>query len=146
MLPYALLRGVSKAAEAFFGRLEQQEVTAYTSALTFDELAYRLILALVKDQYGGSPLERYRNEQAAMLAEFSPRVVAALQQLRTYANLQVLDVIAADLEQTNESMVQFQMQPRDALHYAAMVRVGCFELASNDAHFDRVPTITRFTF
>lgn len=38
MLPYALLRGVSKAAEQFFARLEQQQVTAYTSVLTFDEL------------------------------------------------------------------------------------------------------------
>ena len=52
------LRGIDPAVKPFFQRIERGELTAYTSALTFDELAYRLILALIKDCYSGSPLDQ----------------------------------------------------------------------------------------
>ena len=58
MLPYMLLRGVDPAVKHFFKRIEEGDFAAYTSALTFDELAYRLLLALIKDRYGSSPLDR----------------------------------------------------------------------------------------
>jgi len=48
MIPYMLLRGIAEA-QPFFECLERGEVLAYTSVLTFDELGYRLILALIKD-------------------------------------------------------------------------------------------------
>lgn len=55
MLPYALLRGIDPAVKSFFNRIERGAFLAYTSALTFDELAYRLLLALTRDHY--APLE-----------------------------------------------------------------------------------------
>ena len=58
MAPYALLRGIEPTAQALFARVEAGELRAYTSVLTFDELAYRLLLALIGDRYSGSPLER----------------------------------------------------------------------------------------
>jgi predicted nucleic acid-binding protein len=66
MVPYALLRSVNPTAEAFFERLEKGAFLAYTSLLTLDELAYRLLLALTKDRYGGSPLDRLRDEEEKM--------------------------------------------------------------------------------
>lgn len=42
-------------------------------------------------------------------------------------------------------MMQYHLRPRDALHWAAMQRVGCFDLASSDQRFDRIPHIRRFT-
>ena len=110
MLPYALLRGVEPAAKALFERIEQGALTAYTSALTFDELAYRLLLALIRDHYGGAPLDLLRADEVRLIAE----------------------------------MVDYAIRPRDALHYAAMQRVGCLDLASHDAHFDRIPLLRRF--
>jgi predicted nucleic acid-binding protein len=110
MLPYALLRGVEPAAKALFERIEQGALTAYTSALTFDELAYRLLLALIRDHYGGAPLDLLRADEVRPIAE----------------------------------MVDYAIRPRDALHYAAMQRVGCLDLASHDAHFDRIPLLRRF--
>jgi hypothetical protein len=56
MLPYALLRGVDAAARTFFERIELGAVNAYTAALSFDELAYRLLLALIRDHYGGDAI------------------------------------------------------------------------------------------
>ena len=145
MLPYALLRGIDPEAKSFFARIERGDIFAYTSVLTFDELAYRLILAVVKDRYGGSPLERLRADEERMLAECAPLVAPHLRQLRDFPHLTLLDVSAMDLEIMTEAMTQYQIRPRDALHVAAMRRVACLDLASNDQHFDHIPDIRRFT-
>jgi predicted nucleic acid-binding protein len=145
MLPYALLRGIDPAAKTFFERIGQGGLLAYTSALTFDELAYRFVLALIKDHYDGSPLDALRANEEKLLAEFAPRVVAELRRLREFPNLIVLDVLAIDLDTMNDAMTQFHIRPRDALHYAAMKRTGCFDLASNDPHFDRIQALKRYT-
>jgi len=144
MIPYMLLRGIAEA-QPFFERLERGEVSAYTSVLTFDELGYRLILALIKDHYGGSPLEVLRDQEEKMLAEFAPTVSSLLKRLRAYTNLTVLDVLVSDLDVMNEVMARHRLRPRDALHYAAMQRVGCLSLASNDPDFDHLPAIKRYT-
>lgn len=80
-----------------------------------------------------------------MIGEFAPRVVTELRRLREFPNLTVLDVLAIDLDTMNDAMTQFHVRPRDALHYAAMKRIGCLDLASNDPHFDRIPAINRYT-
>jgi len=144
MIPYMLLRGIAEA-QPFFERLERGEVSAYTSVLTFDELGYRLIWALIKDHYGGSPLEVLRDQEEKMLAEFAPTVSSLLKRLRAYTNLTVLDVLVSDLDVMNEVMARHRLRPRDALHYAAMQRVGCLSLASNDLDFDHLPAIKRYT-
>jgi predicted nucleic acid-binding protein len=143
MIPYMLLRGIAEA-QPFFERLERGEVSAYTSVLAFDELGYRLILALIKDHYEGSPIERLRDQEEKMLAEFGPPVSSLLKRLRAFVNLTVLDVLVSDLDIMTEAMPQYFLRPRDALHYAAMHRVGCLNLASNDSDFDRIPVIKRY--
>jgi predicted nucleic acid-binding protein len=145
MMPYMLLRGVAEA-QPFFERLERGELLAYTSVLTFDELGYRLLLALIKDRYGGSPLEHLHDQEGKMLAEFAVTVSSLLKRLRTYPNLRVLDVLVSDLDVMNEVMPQYRLRPRDALHYAAMQRVSCVNLASNDPDFDRISAVKRYTF
>lgn len=145
MLPYAFLRGIDPEVKKFFQMIENGETQAYTSVLTFDELAYRLILALIKDQYPGSPLDNLRTNEVKYLSEFVPPIVAQLEHLRGFPNLHVLDVPNTDLNIAFDAMVKYQLRPRDALHYAAMQQVSCLNLASNDLHFDRIPDITRFT-
>jgi hypothetical protein len=63
MIPYALLRDIEPAVTGLFERIKAGELHAYTSVLTFDELAYRLLLALIRDQYSGSPMERLRDQK-----------------------------------------------------------------------------------
>ena len=144
MLPYALLRSIDPNVKQFFEQIKAGKWIAYTAVLTFDELAYRLLLALIKDRYGSSPLDLLRADEAKYLAEFAPQIVTELERLRQLPNFVVLDVLTSDLTIIGEAMVQFHLRPRDALHYAAMLRVGCLEIASNDPHFDRIPTIKRY--
>ena len=145
MLPYALLRGVDPAAEGFFARIEKGTLFAYTSALTFDELAYRFLLALIKDRYGGSPLDRLRAYEERLITEFAPIVSPELHRLRNFPHLTVVDVTAFDVDLMNQAMTQYAIRPRDALHFAAMQRITCFDLASHDQHFDRIPQVRRYT-
>lgn len=145
MIPYALLRGIDPVAQTLFTRIQSGQVSAYTSVLTFDELAYRLLLALVRDHYGGSPLDHLRKEEEKIIAQFYPTIAPQLTQLRSFPNLTLLDVTQVDLEAMDKLILQYHLKPRDALHLVAMQKCGCLNLASHDFDFDRVPDIQRYT-
>lgn len=145
MVPYALLRAADPAALSLFRRIEQGEVVAYTSTLTFDELAYRLILALIRDAFDGSPLDRLRQDETGMLSRFAPVVSQQLHRLAALPNLHLVPVLPDDVDRMMDSLTRYHLRPRDGLHLAAMERVGCFALISQDAHFDRVPQLRRYT-
>lgn len=144
MIPYALLRGIEPAAKSFFNRVQSGEFVAYTSVLTFDELAYRLLLARIRDAYDRSPLDRLRSDEAAMISEFYPDVAPQLTRLRRFPNFVLIDVSPADLNAMSDAMLQYHIRPRDALHLAAMQKCGCLDLLSNDSDFDRVPLVRRY--
>jgi len=144
MVPYALLRNIEPAATVLFERIKGGEIQAYTSVLTFDELAYRALLALVRDRYAGSPLDHLRERKVEILREFYPEIAPVLARLRAFPNLTLVDVGVADLARLDENMAVYQMLPRDALHLAAMDKCGCFDLVSHDADFDRVPVVRRY--
>lgn len=145
MVPYALLRGLENRAAELFSKIEQGDFTAYTSVLTFDELAYRLLLALIRDNQSGSPLEHLRDNQTQMISQYYPQIMPKLALLRTLPNLILLPVTAADLPLMDEAVAQYHLRPRDALHYAAMQKCNCFTLISEDTDFDRLLHIHRFT-
>ena len=145
MIPYALLRGLDPAARDLFARIEAAKLQAYTSVLTFDELAYRMLLALIRDHHGGSPLEQLRDNEAQMIAQFYPQLAPHLARLRAFPNLFLVDVTSSDLAVMDEAMSQYHIRPRDALHLAAMQKCGCLSLVSHDPDFDRVPQVHRYT-
>ena len=61
MVFYALVRNIEPdAVKALFRRIERAQITAFTSVLTFDELAYRLLLALIRDRHEGHPVDHLR--------------------------------------------------------------------------------------
>ena len=112
--------------------------------MTFDELAYRLLLAVIRDKYSGSPLDRLRDDEPTMLGDFYPAILPPLRLLRRFPNLRLIDVTPDDAEAMFDMMQHYTLRPRDALHVAAMQKVGCEAIASNDPHFDRVPQLRRF--
>ena len=145
MIFYAFLRSPDLTVRELFARIEDRELEAYTSVLTFDELAYRILLALIRDQYDGSPLDQLRNHEAQMIAEFYPQLAPHIARLRTFPNLSLVDFTSLDLEVMDEGMRLYHLRPRDALHLAAMQKRACFDLVSHDADFDRVPMVQRYT-
>lgn len=146
MVLYALLRNIDPdTIKPLFNRIQTGEIRGYTSVLTFDELAYRLLLASIRDNFPGNPLIRLRENEAAMIASFYPPISLQIGRLQTFPHLTVLSITLADLTLMNQYILDYQLRPRDALHLAAMNQCSCDNLVSNDADFDRVSTIQRFT-
>ena len=145
MIPYALLRGLEPKVQTLFHQIQSGAIQAFTSALTFDELTYRLLLALIRDAYDGSPLDHLRREGPQLIGQFYPRLEPALAQLRRFPHLTVLDVTLTDLEGMAQAIQRYHLKPRDALHLAAMERCNCFDLVSQDDDFDRAPMVRRYT-
>ena len=67
---YLFLRAVTQTARTLFQNFERKAFGAYTSVLTFDELAYRMLLAGIYDTYPGAPFDHLRQRQEAMIEEF----------------------------------------------------------------------------
>jgi predicted nucleic acid-binding protein len=92
---YAFLRGLKPSVQELFERIEAGEIRAYTYVLTFDELAYRGLLAFIRDRYTGSPLDRLRADEARLIAEFYPLLAPHLDRLRTFPNLVLVHASAS---------------------------------------------------
>lgn len=146
MIPYYLLRNIdAEAVKQFFNRIHTGEVRAFTSVLTFDELAYRLLLAAIQDNQPGNPLDHLRRDEAGMIAAYYPAIAAQIQRLELFPNLTLLDVTAVDITLMHQFVLLHKLRPRDALHLAAMQKSNCFHLISHDSDFDHVPQVKRFT-
>src|SRR5690606_39015097 len=96
---YALLRVAEPAAQELFQRIEEGLIRAYTSVLTFDELAYRLLLALVKDNHPGSPLDNLRQDETNLIAIYYPAIAPKLQRLQSLPHLTLVALTSDDLIQ-----------------------------------------------
>lgn len=146
MVFYAVLRACHRSAHVLLKQIEAGVYHAYTIALTFDELAYRMLLALIRDKYGKSPQDHLRQNQGRVIAEFYPQIERLLHQLLLLPNLTVLDVTSADLIAMHRNYLTYHLLPRDALHLAAMQKVGCINLVSLDSDFEQIPGIQRYVF
>jgi predicted nucleic acid-binding protein len=145
MIFHLLLRTQNVEIERLLERIESGEVQAYTSVLTFDELTYRMLLALIRDKYSGFPLDNLRQRQTELIGELCPQLMPKLAELQQFPNLAVQEVTAADLLAMHTNMTQFHLLPRDALHLTAMQKVQCFDLVSQDSDFDLIPWLRRYT-
>lgn len=145
MIFHIFLRDSESTAKPLLRRVQEGEIQAFTSVLTFDELAFRMLLALIRDTYSGSPLDRLRNDEVKMIAEFYPQLAPKIERLRQFPNLNLVDVTTGDLAAMTQNMLRYHLRPRDALHLAAMQKVHCFNLFSEDSDFARVANIQHFT-
>ena len=108
------------------------------SALVIDELAYRLVLAWLRDDGDADPLTSYRQDPTAVMSAMRHRLAAtwrAVDSLRL--ELQTTD--GAVIDQAKSLMSRPGLAPRDAFHAAHAVAAGCTLIASSDPDLGRVP-------
>jgi predicted nucleic acid-binding protein len=112
------------------------------SALVHDELAYRLILAWLRDDGVGDPLSAYREDAQKAMRAVRPRLTATWRALDSLS-LELQPTDAAVVERARSLMARPGLTPRDAFHAAHALIAGCGLIASTDAAFDDVPKLRR---
>jgi predicted nucleic acid-binding protein len=112
------------------------------SALVFDELAYRLILAWLRDDGIGDPLSRYREDAHAVMGAVRRRLTNTWRAVDSLSlELQLTD--GAVVEQARSLMARPGLGPRDSFHAAHALVGGCEAIASTDEAFDQVTGLRR---
>ncbi|MGH2854569.1 MAG: type II toxin-antitoxin system VapC family toxin [Solirubrobacteraceae bacterium] len=112
------------------------------SALVHDELAYRLILAWLRDDGVEDPLSRYRTDAQTVMRAVRRRLTATWRAVDSLSlELQLTDQAVVD--QARSLMSRPGLSPRDSFHAAHALAAGCGVIASTDAAFDAVPGLRR---
>lgn len=107
------------------------------SGLVLDELAYRLVLAWLRDDGDGDPLSTYRADVGSAMRAVRRRLTAAWRAVDSLS-LELQPTEHAVVEGAKSLMVRPGLAPRDAFHAAHALKAGCGLIASSDADFDRV--------
>ncbi len=112
------------------------------SARVFDELAYRLVLAWLRDDGDDDPLSTYRADALKAMRAARQRLSATWRAIDSLSlELQATD--HAVVEKAKSLMAKPGLPPRDAFHAAHALEAGCNLIASADPDFDDVPGLRR---
>jgi predicted nucleic acid-binding protein len=123
--------------------LEEMDDSGGTiSALVYDELAYRLVLAWLRDDGDGDPLSIYRSEPHKTMQTMRRRLSATWRAVESLS-LALQPTEQAVIERAKSLMGRPGLSPRDAFHAAHALIAGCDSVASSDAAFDLVPGLRR---
>jgi predicted nucleic acid-binding protein len=112
------------------------------SALVFDELAYRLILAWLRDDGVEDPLSKYRADAQAVMEAMRRRLTNTWRAVDSLS-LELQPTDRAVVERARSLMARPGLGPRDSFHAAHALVGGCDAIASTDAAFDRVDGLHR---
>lgn len=102
------------------GLIMDGEIKACTSTLTWDEIVYVL-------------MKKINREIAFECSEY----------FLSLPNLHYIDVSPEIIRSAHLIMVQHSVKPRDAIHAACLSSQGIETIITEDAHFDRIPSVKR---
>jgi predicted nucleic acid-binding protein len=112
------------------------------SALVIDEIAYRLLLAWLRDDGDPDPLSTYRRDQGHVMLAMRHRLKATWRSLDSLG-LELEPTDMAVVDHAKALMVRPGLAPRDAFHAAHAIQASCDVIVSSDAAFDRLTEIRR---
>lgn len=112
------------------------------SGLVLDELAYRSVLAWLRDAGDQNPLATYRGSTSAVMRRMRGR----LDRLWNAIDQMGFDFAITDRSVTRQAirlMSEPGLPPRDAFHAAHALDAGCSVIVSSDRDYDRLKAIHR---
>jgi predicted nucleic acid-binding protein len=116
--------------------------TPVISALVLDELAYRLILAWLRDDGERDPLSAYRADATAAMRAVRDRLTKTWRAVDSLA-LALQPTDREVVERAKALMARPGLSPRDAFHAAHALAASCSLIASADPAFDQVRGLHR---
>lgn len=111
------------------------------SALVLDELAYRLILAWLREDGAVDPLTKYRTEPQTTMRAVRRRLTTTWRAIDSLA-LELCPTERAVVATAQALMAKPGLGPRDAFHAAHALTSGCELIASTDVAFEQVPGLS----
>jgi predicted nucleic acid-binding protein len=114
---------------------------AVISALVLDELAYRLILAWLRDDGVEDPLSRYRAEPQATMRTVARRLTATWRAVESLS-LELCPTDHAVVARAQTLMAKPGLSPQDAFHAAHALAATCSLIASGNTAFEQVPGLS----
>jgi predicted nucleic acid-binding protein len=112
------------------------------SGLVLDELAYRLVLAWLRDDGDDDPLSTYRADARKAMRAARRRLTATWRAVDSLA-LELQPTGHAVVKGAKSLMAQPGLAPRDAFHAAHALEAGCNLIASSGSGFDQVSALRR---
>jgi predicted nucleic acid-binding protein len=136
--------GFGPMCQRLIERIERQDIEGFTSTNLLGELAHRLMVieaGTLPGWAGGKVLNRLKKQPGVVqqLTLFQTAVDSVLQsKIRVLTVTPILVSTAASLSR------QHSLLTNDAIILALMQAQQLTDLASHDAHFDNVSSITRY--
>jgi predicted nucleic acid-binding protein len=107
-----------------------------------DELAYRLILAWLRDDGVSDPLSHYRANAQATMRSVRGRLATTWRAVDSLS-LELHPTDRRVVEQARSLMAAPGLTPRDSFHAAHALVAKCEVIVSSDSAFDDVPRLRR---
>lgn len=124
-----------------FDRIQKGKEQGLTSCLTLDELAYTILMKLIREKYSVHPTEKLR-ENPEVVLEFVPEIKEVFKVIFSINNLEIADA-DGDLVAVIPEYLEKLLLPRDSIHYQTMKVYDCKRILSTDTDFDRLKDIER---
>jgi predicted nucleic acid-binding protein len=135
----------SVASTRLVHQVEQGTLSGFTSTDALADVAHRLMtleaIAVSGWPYAGIAARLRKHHQLIPRLTIFQQAIASLPQLK----IQVIPITQPLLEAATPASKRFELLNGDALIVAVMQAHGLIHFASNDADFDRVPGLTRYT-
>jgi predicted nucleic acid-binding protein len=112
------------------------------SPLVLDELAYRMVLAWLRDAGDTHPLTTFRGATADVMRRMRRRLARVWQAIDDLA----FELVFPDRQAVQRAlrlMADPGLAPRDAFHAAQAIESDCVVIVSADPAYDRVPMLRR---
>lgn len=129
----------------FLARLESSDTQCFVSALALDEVWFVLLQLFVSRDYAPRKFWKVYEQEPAVILAYLDQIEKITAEIYAVPQLRVLGVTPRSPLLALENMRQFSLLPRDAMHLAIMRQHQIPAIATLDADFQSVESITIFT-
>lgn len=132
------------SCKSFLERVERGEVNAVVSPLVLDEVCFKIIIETLKAKYdteSGAEIIDGIKKNPKLLNEAKSELMTFLFIIENYKGLKIISAQSATGIKMIENIVNRDMLPRDALHFAVMNFYDVKHIATADSDFESVKEI-----